>query len=454
MAARTLDGVAILAGLAALVNGMRQRFVSIDTIRLVTTVESAIGHLQRGELLHWGGSYPLLQAVPAFVMYAAGMTRSEVILGLIELNLAAFAVLLWLACEVRGRSAAGVVLLLIVLLSGTLLWYLHASFGEPLAAAVTGAMVVACWRSRRHFGAAALLFLAGLSKDTAVPFLLLLGLGASVGGPNWADASFRRGRPVALALGAAASLLLAAAYNYARFGTVLDAPYLDPMFFVPWAQTQLSFFAGVWLSPNGGLLPFWPSFGILLLLTAVAAVRAVQGAEGRRARLERAAPAVAVAATLLGMTVELSDWFSPLGWVAWGSRLLLPWAPACAYLLVAAYGGELERLVACLLRPAWRFWASAVLLAAISLPQYVAMGRPSLWEAIFAPDAVCTAPDLTVDAGYYYRCIDHMMWTKASTLLAAYATQPEPLALGLGIACSAGLIWLMYRQRSTLRAAR
>jgi hypothetical protein len=455
VASTAIGLLAAAAGVLATAESLRSLAVSSDTLDLVGAVDQALAHLRNGQLQHWGGAYALLQAIPTSAMRTLGVSPANVIDGLVALNVLSFAMLAVISWRALERdSRAGAVLVLAVLLSGTLLWYMHSSVGEPLAAVVTLAAVVACWKDRHHLLASVFLLLAGLSKDTAIVFLLPLCLGASVGSASWADPSWRWRRTAWLAAAAAASLAIAAGYNDARFGSVLDTPYLGPLLYVPSAQTQASFFAAIWLSPNGGLLLYWPSFGALLVLASVAMVRTVRASGNWGARLRLAAPAIGVAAALIGMTFELSKWVAPLGWSAWGPRLILPWVPASAYLLVAAYSGQLERLLASLLRPAWRFGLFGAALAAASLPQYVAMVRPSLWQEVFVPDAACPViPLIENGAAYYYRCTNHQLWTKGSMLLSAFGTGGDPRSLAIGIACAAGLVWLLSLARTTERVS-
>jgi hypothetical protein len=134
--------------------------------------------------------------------------------------------------------------------------------------------------------------------------------------------------------------------------------------------------------------------------------------------------------------------------VAWGPRLILPWVPACAYLLVAAYAGDLEGLLARLTRSPVLFLLLAVALAAASVPQYVAMVHPKVWLLVFATDVQCpTVPTVNL-GGYYYRCTEHQMWSKPSMLAAAYAPGADPTPLLIGCACAAALIWLLHRMRA------
>jgi hypothetical protein len=439
-----------IAGVLALAQSLRSPVVSTDTVQVVQTAAGALTHLRNGQLLNWGGSYPLLQALPASALLAAGLSSQNVIMGLVALNVLSLAVMLWVAWSgLAGLTRAGAILLVAVLLSGPFVWYAHSSFGEPLAAAVTLAAVVAAWKDRRQPALVSSFVLAAISKDTSVPFLFLLTLAASTGSPNWADVRFRRRRLAALVVAVAAGLLVTAAYNYARYGSVLYLPNLAPRLFVPSLQTQASFFASVWLSPNGGVLLFWPSFAVLLLLATLATARTARASRDWRQGLRSLAPAAGVVGTLLGMTLVLSKWVAPMGWTAWGPRLMLPWLPACAYLLITAYSRELEGLLARLGRLGPVYLLLAILLAAASVPQYVAMVHPTLWLQFLTPDALCpVAPIIENGAGQYYRCINHMLWTKGSMLAAAYLPGAAPMALLLGCACAAGLVWLLQRVRA------
>jgi hypothetical protein len=75
---------------------------------------------------------------------------------------------------------------------------------------------------------------------------------------------------------------------------------------------------------------------------------------------------------------------SPSQWLGgMGPRLSLPWLPSCAFLLVAAYCGEFERLLAWPTRPFWGFGIAA-LGARGRAPQFVALVRPNLgiWSSV------------------------------------------------------------------------
>jgi hypothetical protein len=427
-----------LSAFAALVYALRFGFHSGDTLGVVAAADWVLRGLRGGGWAHGGSRFPLLQTIPTVGLRAVGLGVDQTRWSLVGLNVAAFAglvVIAWRSLVNISRPAA--IFFLAVLLSGPLAWYATSSFGEMLAALATLAMVVACRYRAGGALAAALFILAGLSKDTAFPFLLLLGFGASTFNPSWTRPEFRRRRIVGLAAAAAVTLGVIGVYNFARFGTVVNAVDSSPRLFVPELRDQVSFFLAIWLSPNGGLLLFWPSFGVLLALAGFAAFHL----RGRRGEL---VPAGMAGLILLGLTAGFAKWWSPLGWWAWGPRLIVPWLPAVGFLLVVAYAAQLERLLAGIVRSAAWSWGLCLALAAVSLPQYVVLFRPSMFSSPFASDAVCpTTAYIERAPTYYYHCVNHQLWTKGSVLGQAY--QPG-LGFGsflLGLACAAGLIWLL-----------
>jgi hypothetical protein len=395
--------------------------------------------LRSGAWAHGGSRFPLLQTLPTVGLRAAGLGVDQTRWALVGLNVVAFVGLLVIAWRsLREVSRPAAIFFVAVLLSGPLAWYATSSFGEMLAALATLAMVVACRHRAGGALPAALFVLAGLSKDTAFPFLLLIGLGASTLNPLWTRPGFRARRLASLAAATAVTLCVIAVYNFARFGTVVNAVDSSPQYFAPTLRDQASFFLAIWLSPNGGLLPFWPSFGVLLGLAGFTA-------------LPRREPLVASIAglTLLGLTAGFAKWWSPLGWWAWGPRLMMPWLPALGFLLVAACAPQLERLLAGLARSAGRSWGLCLALAAVTLPQYVVLFRPSMFASPFASDAVCpTTAYIERAPTYYYHCVNHQLWTKGSVLGQAYQPGGGWGSFLLGLACAAALTWLLSLVRA------
>ncbi len=107
VATRAISVVLAAIGLATLAESLRFQYVSADTVVVLETVERALVHIRNGQFHDWGGAYPLLQAIPAFLLRATGLSRSTVITDLVLLNVAAFAAMIWFAWwDLRRRSRA------------------------------------------------------------------------------------------------------------------------------------------------------------------------------------------------------------------------------------------------------------------------------------------------------------------------------------------------------------
>ncbi len=445
-------GLVTVASVAA---GLRNSLLGGDSYFTVVGADWILEHVRRGEWTGWKGLYPLLQTIPALMLRAAGVSPDGVVWGFVATNVLSFFGLLWLAWHSRRTtSTALAVFLVAVMFSGPLLWYTHTSFAEPLGAFLILALVVACRERTGSLAVAALLVVAGFYKDTAFPFLPVLGVAASIRNPGWGCGDFVRRRLSALVIATAVTAAVSAAFNYVRFGSVLNTSYLNPITLVPTLRIQASWFLAIWFSPNGGVALFWPSMTLVLLLGAVAAMRTAKVTEPGRARFLALLPAALVAVVLLGVTVGLSRWWSPLGWAAWGPRLLLPWLPACAYVVLAAYPAEAGSLLAAFTHPTWRFAVFSVLLAAASIPQFAVVFSKTMWAQVFAPDTACPqVPLVEKNADYYYRCAEHMLWTKGSMLGLAYSAAADGLSLLLSLGCVLVLTWLISEARAKTPAS-
>src|SRR5205823_13112903 len=105
-------------------------------------------------------------------------------------------------------------------------------------------------------------------KETAFPFFVLLGIaGTFCNAAVWTERAAMVKRVAVLIAAASSAVIVNAAFNYVRFGTVANRAYLDPTLIVS-STDQLSFFAGLWASPNGGVLVFCPAFAVLLIYSA------------------------------------------------------------------------------------------------------------------------------------------------------------------------------------------
>ncbi len=412
-----------------------------DTALLVRGVETIRRSLTEGTLPTdpmQVGHFPLYQYLPGLVFSFLGASERLSLDLFCLLNFLAFVgSVVLMVRTLRVRSPAVAAAGALVLVTGPLLWYARASFGEMLAALLILAYAVACVRGAGPAVTALLFVSAGLTKETALPFLVLM---AAVGllADRRAGRPWSRGRVAAVGLAVVLTVGLTAAFNCYRFGVPYNAENLQEGVLVPALKTQASFFAAIWLSPNGGLLFFWPSFAAALAVSLAVVLRR------RRAVGPGLVPVGGVGTMLVLLTLGFSKWYAPFGWPAWGPRLMLPWIPAAVLMLLWYYAEKWEGvLVRLWARPA-RGALALLALAAASLPQAAVLARPAVYDSLW-----------TIPAGgdphnwfaFYYLWMRRALWPRPDriALLSCYpaALREGPVFLtSLVFALAvAGLAW-------------
>jgi hypothetical protein len=392
-----------------------------DTVLVARGVETIRRSLVEGTLPAdpmQVGHFPLYQYLPGLVFSFLGATERTSLDLFCVLNCLAFVGCVVLTVRtLRLRSPAVAAAGALVLATGPLLWYARASFGEMLAALLVLAFTAACLRGARPAVTALLLVLAGLTKETALPFLLLI---AAVGllVDRRAGRPWPRGRLAAVGMGAILTVALTAGFNCYRFGVPYNAENLQEHFLVPDLKTQVSFFAAIWVSPNGGIVFFWPSF--VAALAGLAAV-VLRGPWKRRPSL---VPLGGVGAMLVLLTLGFSKWYSPFGWPAWGPRLMVPWVPAAMLTLFWYYAEEMEGLLTRLCSRPARGVLFVVVLAVLSLPQAAVLAGPAVYDSLWV---VPPGGNPANWIPYYYRWIRHAAWPRPDriALLSCYPALRE-----------------------------
>ena len=397
---------------SGLVNGAQK---AVDCVHhgVFTHCDTWVGG---GTVAHSGvGPWPLLQYIPAFVMRALGLSHDATLRVLIVGNaLALWAVfgLVWITLR-RTGAAAWTPPLVVALLASPLLWYGTSAFGEALAAALVVAAIAAVLLRRRPVLVGALVALAGTTKETNVAFVVALAvicvLAHKVKRPE--DRAASRRLFVAVVVGTVVGAAANAAFNIFRFGTVRNTIYLRPSERAPNAAVVTRAFLGQWVAPNSGLLWFWPSALAILGLTVAGAVWTLRRRGWSWATVAPVLVAVLVVVDVLG----LATWYSPFGWIAWGPRLMLPLLPAML-LIACVFAGDrathvLHRFLA---SPA--LWPTAVVVAAIGLPQAVVLFHARAISQFFGPDPHCANAHHSQNPAYY-RCFDYTAWQKRPFLL-------------------------------------
>jgi hypothetical protein len=274
-----------------------------------------------------------------------------------------------------------------------------------------------------------------MSKETALPFALVLGA-LALYTPSTTNRS-RREYGAALALGAIGGVLTIAALNLFRYGVPWNRYYVRSGWAVPSYLRRGEYFAGQLVAPNAGLLWFWPVASVLLAVASVQAARALRAGAAIRSR----AGVVGAAALLLAVLLAtLASWWSPFGWFAFGSRLIVPWVPALLALLAAAWGPQLRDAFTWLAGSLPRLIAASALVLVFGLAQLGALLHPLRPLHLFSPESCRPIPNLLerIPAGdgaahaANDACLSRRAWTEKSVLVDTLGGLTEgdiPLAL-------------------------
>ena len=336
-----------------------------------------------GRLDYWGlmspiGDWPLLQHLPDLVAVELGATSHGVRTRLLALlgvvGVVAAVALARIVLSKVGQSGWFWGFLLVVV-SGPLLFYAETTAGEALAAGLLVCLVAATvlLAPPPLVGLAALA--ASLTKETSYPFVAALGvLGLLL-------ARQRTGRPIRSRLlwgaaGVAVGVVLASLFNVVRFGSVLNTNYLQPELHTPGLLRPLEYTLALFVSPNGGMLVFWPVASLLLLAACL-----VPLLDPSRERLD-VRPALVLVGAIVALTLGFAFWWDPFG-TFYGPRLAIPWVLPLVLIGLVAYGDALGRLTVRLLTPTWRFLLVFAVAFGLALPHVGKLWRPRATDAFF-----------------------------------------------------------------------
>jgi hypothetical protein len=411
----TLAGLAFaFVGVLLVWSLLHPRFEG-DTNGVVWGSDAARSCLSHGPLTGCPGVYyfPLLQYLPAMALGAIGVGDRSIlrVLAVIStLCLAGILVLAWrIVSRYSGRGAAAIVVS--VLAAGPLLWYARSTFGEMLAAFLMLLFAEAVLARRGPLAVGATLWLAGITKETALPFLLVLGAVALLA-PIRGKLRLVRAQLWALGLGGVLVFATNAGFNLFRFDSIWNTWNLRPLYRVPGLDRKLQIAVAIWAAPNGGLLFFWSLAVLLGVVTLAWAVR----------RRDRAGPPRWPAWVLIGvgawLTAGFASWYAPFGWNAWGPRLEMPWIPVLLVLATVLYPHRARAIAAWIGATGARRVAAGLLVALVALPHVAALFGTDPLFRLFGPDRVCPVPVVMeqVSVGYAYGCLHHVAWAKTPVL--------------------------------------
>jgi len=457
LVARWPGWLGVVAGVLMVGALVKYRFIEGDTHVMLDTLDGVLRCVSEGRWVRCdeAGKWPVFQYAPSVLLRGLGVSRDRVGDFLACLSIAAFVGLLgitWRTLASRSRPVA--IFALLVLGSGLFLHYANRSFGEMVAAFFAVALA-ASWLRRRGVGLVALLaFLTSLTKETAFPFIGLLGvtcvLARRTPGQSWRSLlREERGRLVGTALGVALGVAVSAGVNYFRFGVPYNAAYLEEATMAPPVFFQLDFFAALWVAPNAGLLFFWP----LLVLTLLALPVAVWRRGRRSGTATDWLPLRVLEVMLVLLTAFLARWWAPFGWWAWGSRLILPWMPAVLLMALYVYAEDARELVRPLVASRARVVGLVVVVSLLALPHVASIFLSNeVINTAFASRGVCITPDTPERYAEFFPCLHDTAWVHPSPLLHGYRLVPHrhvrlrALLVVLLVACAGAWLWRESRE--------
>jgi hypothetical protein len=384
-----------------------------------------------GELDYWGltspiGDWPLLQHVPDLISIGLGAqahpTRELVFVLLSVAGIVASLALSWVALARAGQAPWFWGFLLIVI-SGPLLVYGRTTAGEALATGLLVSLVAAAVLYAPPPLVALAALAACLTKETSYPFVAALGVMGLL------LARRRTGLPIRrhLAWGAggiAIAIVLASMFNVVRFGNVLNTNYLEADLHTPGLSRPLEYAAALLISPNGGMVVYWPAASAVLLAACLLPLVVPSGLH-----LDPRAALVLIG-VIGGLTLGFATWWDPFG-SGYGPRLTLPWVLPLVLVALVAYGDAIGKLVSRLLTPFWRLLLVFAVVFAFALPHVGHLWQPEATGGFFEGETPpCDAP-WRGGVEEWHACQHERLW---------FDRRPMPLYSVEGVATAGGVV--------------
>lgn len=362
-----------------------------DTLQVLDGTAAMDACLHGGDVrCHLAVSFwPPLQYIPALALKRLGASRSATANALIYLNGLAVLLtlaLLWIVGR-RSRAPGIAPLLVLACLVSPLLWYGDSGFGEALAGAATTAMVVSIVLGWNPAATAAACCIAVISKETALPFLLVFGAVAIA--VRLSARRLPKSQAIGLACGAAAGVALIAALNLFRYGVPWNRYYLRSGWEVQSLPRRAEFFGAELVAPNAGIVWFWPIASMLIAVCAYHCARTLRVSRRLRGRVGALAVALVTFVVLLA---AFASWWSPFGWFAFGARLIVPWIPALLALAAAAAAEPIYAAFTRLTRSLALLIGTLAVAVVLGLAELGAMLQPLRPLTLFATKSHC--PDI------------------------------------------------------------
>jgi hypothetical protein len=364
-----------------------------------------------------GGHFPLLQYLWAFWLPQLGFDRTQILDFFVDISFFSW----WLLLGLGGlfflilRKPFEALLYLLILGTAPFIPYSHSSFGEMNAAFWCLLFAIGCMKKWPVFLLLPLSLIIGATKDIVAPLVFVVGLAAY--GPDLNSKYLIKPQYLLnLFFCGLFSFITGVLFNLLRYGVWYNKLNLDPKLIVSDIRDYGSFLAGLLVAPNGGIIWFWFSLSLLMLYGLLAWVKSLRHQGGP---LKGSIPYYSVLLCFVAVAIQivgLAKWWAPFGWHAYGPRLMLPWLPAIALILVQALGSFLKKDLFDLSKYPWKLLILMLAVVFLSVPHFaVNFDLMRLMNSVYVPFGRCPQwPDIHTDIPYYYLCMWVRMWEPQS----------------------------------------
>lgn len=257
-----------------------------------------------------------LQHAPAIFLAWKGLSDDVIVFILTLINLLAFAWLLFVLVKKFKVENGQTWLLLACVLLGPLYAFSVYSFSEMLTFVLLAILVIRVAENKSLLSIVLLTFIISSSRETAFATVLPVVVAIFIVKSEDIKTVVKKTLPILMS--SFAGLLAVFVFNIWKYGSIANDHYADPIRRVPGVGLKLRNFVAIWISPGGGVLPFWFLGGVVTVVVLLLAIRLW------RSNRTRAIAAAILLLSLVFQTALLSAWYAPFGWVTWGPRLIIP----------------------------------------------------------------------------------------------------------------------------------
>jgi hypothetical protein len=416
--------------------------LSGDTVALSQSARSLVSCLENGQFRGCAGTnqFGLPQHIPAMFLAWKGLDDASIVFVLSCLNVLALVLLARMIYKSAAISMITKTFIGITLFIGPIIAYGPYSFGEAISTLAYVGLVIAIL-DRKYFRLIFFMVLAVTSRETAFVSIALLTAAILI-----FDSKKSRREIREMSSAIYGSMLLGIvflfSFNIWKFNTWKNLPHMDPVLRTPGLRLKIESAIGIFLSPNGGLVPYW-------FLGAVAAMGIpLWGLMNRRLSTRKRFGFLLLISGFLAQVAILSSWYAPYGWVAWGPRLIVPTTAMGATICLVIILQDEE-----ILRNIGRFRLLSLpigIFGVITLiPTVGFLQNPTRTMSWFAGgnDAVCPTPAvIQLDQAYYFKCLIHGSWKMDPSLWYQGLSSFKGLNAILFLVCTLCFIFSISRQ--------